>query len=169
MKLSPWAVVSWPVVEWYIPKQRSKWPPFSHGVTGAHRDDAACLHRGTSLWIGMLDNQSIGLAWDWVEVRGGVVALIDPNGICSNLRLLHDQDHGQSELATCLSLYRLVHGLDWQPAAVAAIRKAQASSQLAQRPTAGVAALNAELGFSPTTRLTPALSAPVQQQVAAGC
>lgn len=121
MQISAWTLTSWPAVEWYIPKQRARWPRFSHGDTTVSSDDSARLARGTALWVAEVNRQNVGLAWDWVEVGRGVVAMTDPNGICSNLQLLRDKDHFESELASCLSLARLVHSLPWQEAVVCAL------------------------------------------------
>jgi hypothetical protein len=170
MKLSSWAVASWPTVEWYIPKHKAKWPKFNQGAVSAHREEPSSLHRGTALWVGVIGNQAVGLAWDWVEVKDGVLAIADPNGICSNLRLLKDEDHFESEAATCLSLYRLVHRLQWQAPAVATVRANQAENdQSFCSPGGGAGIQSVEGGTRPLAHRRPAsYSTAAQRLVGAG-
>lgn len=111
---APWAVVSWPEVEYYLPKQRARWPRFRQGGISFECQPAGQLQAGTSVWVTEIADKQVGLAWDWVETRNGVVALIDPNGIVSNLRFLRDEDHFESPAAAVVSATRLVHALPWQ-------------------------------------------------------
>jgi hypothetical protein len=138
MQISAWTLASWPAVEWYIPKQRARWPRFGHGDTTVSSDGASRLARGTALWLAQVNRQSVGLAWDWVEVGRGVVAMADPNGIYSNLRLLRDEDHFESELSSCLSLARLVHSLPWQETVVCALGVQRRQPTRASPPTRSV-------------------------------
>jgi hypothetical protein len=123
---SPWSLTSWPRYEWYMPTQRRSWPEFVHATTVLHPEIQG---RGTTLWVGELRDRKVGLAWDWVEVQAGVVAMVDPNAIMSNLLFLRDQLHCESELGSVVSRTRLVHELPWQRAVVRALRAAGANTK----------------------------------------
>lgn len=112
--LAPWAVASWPEVEYYLPKHRSRWPRFRQGGMSYELQPEGTTQTGSSVWVGEVAGHAVGLAWDWLETRPGVVALIDPNGIMSNLRFLRDEDHFESPAAACVSATRIVHALPWQ-------------------------------------------------------
>jgi hypothetical protein len=106
-----------------MPTQSHSWPEFVHTTTVLHPENNGC---GTTLWVAELRGRRVGLAWDWVEVGAGVVALVDPNAIVSNLLFLRDQAHYESELGSVVSRTRLVYGLPWQRAVVLALRRAGA-------------------------------------------
>ena len=58
--------------------------------------------------------QSAGVAWDWVEVRSGVVAMADPLGLVTNLKLLDDHGEALTQIEVAVQLHQLVHALPWQ-------------------------------------------------------
>jgi hypothetical protein len=121
MTTPPWSILSWARHEWYMPTQRRAWPKFMHGATVLHPESQPQRARGASLWVGQIGGNKVGLAWDWEEVGPGVIALVDGNGIISNLVFLRDEDHYQSALANVVSHARLVHSLPWQAAVVRAL------------------------------------------------
>ncbi len=129
MQVSAWEVATWPAVEWYMPKRRTRWPTFTNGGTNVGPDSHRGQVQGTSVWVADLDDARIGLAWDWAELGRGVVALIDPNSICSNLRFVRDEDHYESELPSALALSRLVHSVRWHQEVMAAIHQVRAPAE----------------------------------------
>ena len=58
--------------------------------------------------------QSAGVAWDWVEVQPGVVAMADPLGLVTNLKLLDDHGEALTKIEVAVQLHQLVHALPWQ-------------------------------------------------------
>ena len=41
---------------------------------------------GQTLWACQSDDAQLGLAWDWVQIGRGVVAMADPMSVVTNLR-----------------------------------------------------------------------------------
>lgn len=76
--------------------------------------DDACLCRGQTLWGDPSATQSAGVAWDWVELQQGVVAMADPLGLVTNLKLVDDDGEALTHVATAVHLHQIVHTLPWQ-------------------------------------------------------
>ncbi len=81
-----------------------------------HRPDRANLGcmQGQAVWGRQVGDQALALCWDWAELRPGVVALANPMGVCSNVRLTTDGGetlpHGQA----LIELNTAIHELNWQ-------------------------------------------------------
>lgn len=78
---------------------------------------------GQTLWADDSDTRSAGVAWDWVEVRRGVVAMSDPLGMVTNLRMLDDRGEVMSQTQLAMRLHQLVHALPWQSEVKRVLRK----------------------------------------------
>jgi len=81
------------------------------------------LRCGQALWAapiqvddGRLDH--VGIAWDWAEVREGVVTLLDPMRLLSNLQLVSDDGICLDEAARVVHLNTALYTLDWQASAM---------------------------------------------------
>lgn len=84
---------------------------------GSHVNFDAGRHRlqaGQTLWAGPADDGQAGLAWDWVQVAQGVLALADPLSVISNLRLVGARGEVLTTLQAACFLNRIVHSLPWQ-------------------------------------------------------
>lgn len=110
----PWAVASWPKVEYYLPNERKQWPRFVEGGVALNSPQEQTLAAGSCVWVSNIADQAVGIAWDWCEVRRGVVCLLDPNRIITNLKFVQDDDHLASSAAACVAATRLVRSLRWQ-------------------------------------------------------
>ncbi|MEP7300865.1 MAG: hypothetical protein ABI699_04995 [Caldimonas sp.] len=75
-------------------------------------DESPCT--GQTLWGDASARQSAGVAWDWVEVQTGVVAMADPFGLVTNLKLLDDRGEALTHVEVAVQLNQLVHALPWQ-------------------------------------------------------
>jgi hypothetical protein len=84
-------------------------------------EDGPCS--GQTLWGEHSEACAAGVAWDWVEVREGVVAMSDPLGMVTNLRLLDAHGEVLSQTQIALRLHQLVHALPWQSEVTRALRK----------------------------------------------
>ncbi len=122
MSVQAWMVKAWPMVEWYLPDATDRWPALWHVQTQV-RDgsDRPGRRFGDTVWIGVVNGKSVGLAWDWVELRPGVVMMADPNSVITNLRFLTPQRHYQEHAVAMVSLNRLTHHLPWQDTVVAVL------------------------------------------------
>lgn len=108
-----WIVCAWPPLLW----QASRAPQLHlcHlGTSVLSSGDHACLSSGQTLWGDASDLQSAGVAWDWVELQQGVVAMSDPLGLVTNLKLLDDSGEALTQIQAAVRLHQLVHCLPWQ-------------------------------------------------------
>ena len=55
-----------------------------------------------------------GVAWDWIEITDGVVAMADPMALVTNLRLIGSHGEVLTAPEAALHLNELVHTLPWQ-------------------------------------------------------
>jgi hypothetical protein len=108
-----WIVCAWPPVLWQVdvaPHLR-----LVHlGTRVLHYGDDACLCSGQTLWGEASNDRSAGVAWDWIEVEEGVLAIADPLGLVTNLKLLDSHGKALSDFQVAVHLNGLVHALPWQ-------------------------------------------------------
>jgi hypothetical protein len=76
--------------------------------------DGDCLCCGQTLWGDSNETQSAGVAWDWVQIQRGVVAMADPLALVTNLKLLDDEGEALNNVETAVQLHQLVYSLPWQ-------------------------------------------------------
>jgi hypothetical protein len=76
--------------------------------------DGAASASGQTVWAGTAAEGEAGMAWDWVQIADGVVALADPMSVVSNVRLLGDEGQVLTALQAALVLGHLVRALPWQ-------------------------------------------------------
>ena len=80
-----WAVFAWPTVLWQAPHPEGR--RFLHlGTRVTNMGQPVCS--GQTLWGDSDAEPAAGLAWDWVELAQGVVAMADPMAVITNVRLL---------------------------------------------------------------------------------
>lgn len=108
-----WIVCAWPTLLW----QASRAPQLHLTHLGTHVlnfGDEACLCSGQTLWGDASDERTAGVAWDWVELQQGVVAMCDPLGLVTNLKLLDEEGEALNRVAAAVRLHQIVHALPWQ-------------------------------------------------------
>jgi hypothetical protein len=108
-----WIVCAWPPVLC----QADSAPRLHFVHLGTHvlkpdSRDSPC--HGQTLWGEPSADRTAGVAWDWVEVQEGVVAIADPLGLVTNLKLLDAHGEALSEFEIAVRLNGLVHALPWQ-------------------------------------------------------
>lgn len=54
------------------------------------------------------------MAWDWVQLSRGIVAMADPMSVITNLRLLGPEGEVLTAFESALHLNVMVHALPWQ-------------------------------------------------------
>ena len=84
-------------------------------------DDGPCS--GQTVWGDRSDDRSAGVAWDWIELRRGVVAISDPLGMITNLRMVDAHGEVVSASRLAVHLHQLVHALPWQHEVTRALRQ----------------------------------------------
>lgn len=112
--IEAWRVVSWPPVLWQAQSARELelvhlgTRVLNHGDT----DNIRCA--GHTVWGASAAGGTAGMAWDWVQIPQGVVALADPLALITNLWLLGPQGQVLTPAQAALHLNGLVHTLPWQ-------------------------------------------------------
>lgn len=151
MNIQSWMVKSWASLEWYLPAEAEPLPDFRHAGTGL-RDDGRLsgVRAGDTVWVAHHEHGYAGLAWEWVEVKPGIVMLADPNSIITNLQIVDNRLHQVTGLLLTIAINRLVHALPWQQAVCATWQPQQQQPE----PAHAVAAAHAALCRPITGRLT---------------
>lgn len=109
----PWTLRAWPPVLWQVSRRI---PPGLHHIDTqvTPPGDPACRTSGQTLWAWHGDEGDVGLAWDWVQIAQGVVAVADPLGVVTNLRLVGEEGEALAPEESARLVYTVVHGLPWQ-------------------------------------------------------
>ncbi len=63
------------------------------------------------------------MAWDWVQIARGVVAMADPMAVVTNLRLVSDEGTLLSAPESARHINRIVRDLPWQHEVEVALRR----------------------------------------------
>ena len=109
----PWIVCAWPAVLWQAgcdPELR-----FVHLGTSVLPDTSqggACV--GQTLWGEASEGRAAGVAWDWVQIDPGVVALADPFALVTNLTFVNEHGVVLAPGELVVQLNEIVHSLPWQ-------------------------------------------------------
>lgn len=111
--ITPWSLRAWPPVLWQA--GRSSGLRFHHlGTRVTYPSDRCVGTAGQTLWGGSAVDGEAGVAWDWIQIGDGVVAMADPMSVVTNLRLVGDEGEVLTALEAVLYLNEIVHGLPWQ-------------------------------------------------------
>lgn len=114
LAIMPWSLRAWPPLLWHAVSTRPA--GFRHLSTLVDAP-AGTLHGracGQTIWAGTVDGAEAGMAWDWIEVATGVVAMADPMSVITNLRLLGEGGEVLTANAAAVVLNGIVHALPWQ-------------------------------------------------------
>ncbi len=69
---------------------------------------------GQTLWTGESDSGAAGVAWDWIRLPAGVVAMVDPLSLVTNLQFVGSAGEVLAPLESVRQLNEIVHNLPWQ-------------------------------------------------------
>lgn len=110
---SSWSVRSWPPL--LLPADDPARLQLNHVDTqvfsSATADAPLC---GQTVWSGAAADGEAGVAWDWVQLGRGVVAMADPMCVVTNLRLVGPQGEVLTAWQSARHLSEIVYGLPWQ-------------------------------------------------------
>src|SRR5512134_538686 len=109
----PWTVRAWPALLWQVETPQRL--PLRHlGTRITNPGDQISRTAGQTIWAAPLAGGQAGMAWDWIHLSRGVVAMADPLSVVTNLRLVHSDGDGLTMLESLRYLNEVVHTLDWQ-------------------------------------------------------
>ncbi len=113
--LPAWSVYAWPSLVCRA-EQAPDWRLTHLGTRVVSPGDDSQPCSGQTLWGSDLETGggAAAVAWDWVRLCPGVVALADPLGLVTNLHLVDDQGDPLPTMQAALHLNQLVRALPWQ-------------------------------------------------------
>jgi hypothetical protein len=110
---APWSLYSWPAV--FCQASTARKPKFVHlGTRIVCGGEPGHPPTGQTVWGAHRADGEAGLAWDWIAIAHGVVAMADPMGVVTNLRLVGDTGEVLTAHQAALHINRLVRRLPWQ-------------------------------------------------------
>jgi hypothetical protein len=110
---TPWSLRTWPKLLWQV--KTSFGPGFQHLSTSViYTEGGANKAQGQTLWAAHAARGDAGMAWDWVQISQGVVAIADPLSLETNLRLLSASGEPLCAHQSTLILNQFVRDLPWQ-------------------------------------------------------
>lgn len=110
---TPWSIRAWPPILWQAGRESQL--RFHHlGTRITLSGDRMSRVAGQTIWGGHSDAGEAGVAWDWVQVCGDVVAMADPMSVVTNLRLVGEEGEVLTALESARFLNEIVHALPWQ-------------------------------------------------------
>ena len=109
----PWTLHAWPPLLWQVNKQIPL--QMRHLRTQITRP-GELLYRsmGQTFWSWHTDDGDVGMAWDWVQLGRGVLAMADPMAVVTNLRLVGDEGTVLTPWQAAPHFNHIVHSLPWQ-------------------------------------------------------
>ncbi|MBA4176029.1 MAG: hypothetical protein C0505_05645 [Leptothrix sp. (in: Bacteria)] len=69
---------------------------------------------GQTVWAAQSNDGKAGMAWDWVQITRGVVAIADPMSVVTNVRLVGDEGEVLTAHQAARYLNEMVRSLPWQ-------------------------------------------------------
>ena len=121
----PWALCAWPPVLWQL-GDNPRLQLHHVGTHVTHSGDTINRLAGQTVWAAESDDGQAGLAWDWIQLSRGIVAMADPLAVVTNLRLLSPEGEVLTSSESARHLNELVHGLPWQSEVERAVGRASA-------------------------------------------
>ncbi len=111
--VTPWSLRAWPPLLWQADDPgRVKFRHIGTRVTSA--GDPFGPPAGQTIWAARASAGDAGMAWDWIQIARGVVAIADPMSLVTNLRLLGNAGEVLTAHEAALFLNELVRALPWQ-------------------------------------------------------
>ena len=114
LAVMPWSLRAWPPLLWQAGDSAPT--EFHHLSTRVTASNGSLHSRvaGQTIWAGTIAGGDAGMAWDWVEIAHGVVAMADPMSVITNLRLVGNEGDVLTAMEAVRFLNGFVHALPWQ-------------------------------------------------------
>jgi hypothetical protein len=108
-----WSLRAWPPLLWQA--GRPTRVRFEHlGTRVELFGETPGPASGQTVWAASATDGRAGMAWDWVQVARGVVAIADPMSVVTNLQLLGATGEVLTAQQAARFLNELVRALPWQ-------------------------------------------------------
>ena len=109
----PWTLCAWPTLLWQVGNRIPL--RLQHlGTQVTSSGDALSRTLGQTIWAWHGQDGDVGMAWDWVQIIPGVVAMADPMAVLTNLRLVGEAGTVLTALESARHFNGVVHALPWQ-------------------------------------------------------
>ena len=109
----PWTVRAWPTLLWQVENlEPLQLRHLDTRVTNP--GDQVSRTAGQTVWAVAANSGQAGMAWDWIQLSRGVVAMADPLSVITNLRLVDSDGAVLSPIVSLRHLNEIVHTLPWQ-------------------------------------------------------
>jgi len=108
-----WSLCAWPRLLWQAsdPEQMH----FHHVDTRVASDgEARSCPAGQTVWAASGSDGEAGMAWDWIQIARGVVAIADPMSVVTNVRFVGASGEVLTAQQAALFLNAVVRTLPWQ-------------------------------------------------------
>jgi hypothetical protein len=129
MLLYSWQVLSLPRIECYPPRYFGDGPPFRHLGTSIRPDPLEDGRRlGDTVWGTNVDGRLLAAGWDWIEILPGVVCLVDPSTVLTNIRFVDALDCYEEPPQAVVKINQLIHRTPWQAIVCAALEEGVSAS-----------------------------------------
>lgn len=116
-----WSLLAWPPLLWQASEPaHARFHHLGTHVTPA--GDTQGQAAGQTVWAACGKDGEAGMAWDWVQIARGVVAIADPMSVVTNVRLLGEEGEVLTALQAARFLNELVRTLPWQQEVQRALR-----------------------------------------------
>ena len=111
--VAPWSLRSWPPVLWQARTHSAM--HFMHlGTCVTVHDDLHLRTAGQTVWGNVLSDGRAGVAWDWVQMPRGMLAMADPMCVVTNLRVVGEHGEVLTAFDAARVLNEIVYALPWQ-------------------------------------------------------
>lgn len=110
---TPWALGSWPPVFWQAnSRRRLRFVHLATRVTTGKCTRQPCC--GQTIWVGSSTDCDARLAWDWIEIDRGIVAMVDPMAVLTNMHVVNLEGNILPAVEAALYINQFVRRLPWQ-------------------------------------------------------
>lgn len=111
--IASWSLRAWPPL-WWQAKRCDSLQLLHHQTTITSIDERNQRCAGQTVWCMSAREGDAGVAWDWVQMPLGMVAMVDPMCVVTNLRLLGEAGEVLTAFESARVLNQIVYGLPWQ-------------------------------------------------------
>lgn len=84
--------------------------PVEHGIDCV----VDSRHFGHATWAANLDAKTVVISWQWAEMRPGIITILDPMTLVSNMRILRLDGVCLNDEITLIHLNNIVYSVRWQ-------------------------------------------------------